>query len=392
MKAKIFYFFSNLEKKKFYLLILLAASLPLSESIKEIAIFLSFLVFLTQVWRRELRWKLNWFSWGLFLLLGGAFISTLLAENWRRSLDGFNDFLFITAPFFVAQSLSDNKYKRAIIWTLGLAATCAAAPYIIKSYQLNKPLEIHALGNQNYTAMFLTIAFSGLLGFLCFSNQESKKERLILALCALILIWAAVMTVMRTSFLGLGVFLVLLFWHFRNDKMIRLIFISSLCILFLAILFVEPMREKLFVTSSLYARYEIWKHAWFLFKKNPIWGVGINNFSFTFPSNSPVDAGASYFDAHNLYLQTASQLGLVGLVAISMMIYGFLTHWLRVQPSMGINLATKYAALGAFCVIFIGGIFDHTLHHGHGIAFALLAGFLFNMGSQESTYNDVLHG
>lgn len=383
MNTKNFIFFSNLEKKKFYLLILLAASLPFSESVKEITIFLSFLVFLTQVFRGELKWELNCFSYGLFLLLGSALVSTLLAENWRRSLDGLNDFLFFSAPFFVAQSMGNDKYKRAIIWTLGLATTFATLPYLVKAIQLNKPLEIHALGNQNYTTMFLTIVISALLSLLCFANQESKMQRLILALCSFILIWATVMTVMRTSLLALGVFLGFLFWHFRKHKLIRITLIGSFSLLFLAILFIEPMRSKLFITSSLYARYEIWKHAWFLFKENFIFGIGLNNFSFTFPLHSPVDAGATYFDAHSLYLQTASQLGLTGLLAIFMIIYAFLNHWLKVRSSWGINLATKYAALGAFCIIFVGGIFDHTLHHEQAIAFSLLAGFLFNFPSKE---------
>ncbi len=384
MKAKIFNFFSNLEKKKFCFLILLAAALPSSESIKEIAIFLSFLIFLTQVLRQELKWELNWFSYGLFLLLGGALISTILAENWRRSLDGFNDFLFFAAPFFVAQSMGNDKQKRAVIWILGLATTFAALPYIIKAVQIKKPLEISALGNQNYTAMFLTIVICSLLSLLCFSDQESKIRKLILTTSILLLMWAAVMTAMRTSFLGLLVFLAILFWHFRKKTFFRLIFFGFLCFLFLAILFMEPMRSKLFITSSLYARYEIWKHAWFLFKENLIFGVGLNNFSFTFPLNSPVDAGVTYFDAHSLYFQTISQLGLVGLIAICLIIYGFLSHWLNIRPSSSLNLPVKYAALGAFCIIFIGGIFDHTLHHGHAIAFSILTGFLFNKNLVES--------
>lgn len=385
MRNKIFDVFSNLEKIKFYFFVILAASLPFSESIKEGAIFLSFIIFLTQVLRGELRWKLEWFSYGLILLLGSALISTLLAENWRRSLDGFNDFLFFAAPFFVAQSMGNDKYKRFIIWTLGVATTAAAFPYIIKSLQFKRPLEIHALGNQNYTAMFLTMVVTYLLSLLCFSNQENKNERIILTLCTSILILAAVMTVMRTSFLGLGAFLAILFWHFRNHKLVRIIFIGCFGFMFLAIFLIEPMRSKLFVTSSLYARWEIWKYAWFLFKKNFLFGVGLNNFSFTFPLNSPVDAGVTYFDAHSLYLQTVSQSGLVGTVAIFIIIYGFIKNWLKIRAYFGINLAIKYAALGAFCIIFIGGIFDHTLHHGQAIAFSMLTGFLFGYFAREET-------
>ncbi|MGC8808755.1 MAG: O-antigen ligase family protein [bacterium] len=384
MKNVFSFLLVNLEKKNFYLMILLFASLPFSESLKEISIFLASLVFLIQLWRREQILKLTLTHYGFFLLVLAATLTTLSAENPRRSLDGLNDILFFTAPFFVAQSIPPKeKNIRILFWILSSTTTLAALIYIGKSLYLNRPLEIPSLGNQNYTAMFLIIVVTTLISLLLFSTQKSKITSVILACFIFILIIAGVMTVMRTSFLALGIYLLILLWHFRNHRWIRLFFIIVCSILLLAIFFVEPMRNKIFIISSLYARFELWKHAIQLFLENPVWGVGLNHFSFTFPKNFFVDAGASYFDAHSLYFQTLSQMGLLGLVAIFLIIYGFLKHWLKIRPILGIDLVKKYAALGAFCVIFMGGIFDHTLHHGQAIAFSILAGFLFGYPAQE---------
>lgn len=373
----------NLEKKKFYFLILLVASLPFSESLKEIAIFLSSLILLKQILGREFRLKLSLIHYGFILLILAALFTTLQAENPRRSLDGLNDILFFSAPFFVAQSIRQEKDFSLILWVLGLATTGAALIYLSKAIPLSRPLEIPSLGNQNYTAMFLIMVNTSLISLLLFANQKSKARKVILACFISVLIIAAAMTVMRTSFLSLGIYLLILFWHFRNHKWIRLFFFALCSFLFLTLLSVESMRAKIFMTSSLFARLELWKHAWRLFRENLIWGVGLNHFSFTFPADFFVDAGVSYFDAHSLYFQTASQMGLLGLIAIILIIYGFFKRWLEIRPLLGINLVKKYAALGAFCVIFIGGVFDHTLHHGQAIVFSLLTGFLFGSSLPE---------
>jgi len=384
MKEIRYLLWNNLEKVKFYFLILLAASLPFSESLKEISIFLSALILLAQYLRREIRLEFGLIHYGYILLILAALISTIQAENLRRSLDGLNDILFFTAPFFVTQSIQPKeKNFRIILWMLGLGTTLAASIYLGKSLYLNRPLEIPSLGNQNYTAMFLIIVSTGLISFLLFSNQKSQIANVILASFIFILMFAAVKTVMRTSFLALGVYLLILFGYFRNNRWIRFFSFTLCSFLLLAFIFVESMRTKIFITSSLYARLELWKHAFRLFLENPIWGVGLNHFSFTFPKNFFVDAGVSYFDAHSLYFQSIAEMGLLGLAAIFLIIYGFLKHWLKTRPLMGINLAKKYAALGAFCVIFLGGIFDHTLHHGQAIAFSMLTGFIFSNPAQE---------
>lgn len=384
MKVKIYYLWKNLEKNKIYLLSILAASLPFSESIKEIAIFLTSIILLMQIIRREGSLKWDFFHYGLTLLILAAFLTTLQAEFPRRSLDGLNDILFFAAPFFVAQSIQDGRNIRIIIWILGLATALAALIYMGKAIHLSRPLEIPSLGNQNYTAMFLIITISSLISLLCFSKKESLTDKVFLTITLLVLIVAAVMTVMRTSFLALGVFLLILFWQFKDNKWMRLFFFSLCSFTLLTVLLIESMRAKILITSSFYARLELWKYAFHLFRENLLLGVGLNNFKFTFPADSLIDAGVTYFDAHSLYFQTISQMGLLGMTALFLLIYGFFRRWFRLNSFSPHILILKYSALGAFCVIFIGGIFDTTLHHNQAIAFSLLTGFLFHYHDMEN--------
>jgi O-antigen ligase len=181
----------------------------------------------------------------------------------------------------------------------------------------------------------------------------------------------------------LGLFLFLLILIFSNNKRITQVITLSLGgVLALSALLYEPMRQKLFITTSFFSRLSLWQHAWELFEQNLFWGVGLNHFQYTFPVDVLPEAGATYFDAHSLYFQTASQMGIAGLVAIAMVGFGFLNHWLRLRELNPLQNSLKYAALGGFCVIFIGGFFDTTLHHGQAIAFAFLTGLLFGYSSQ----------
>lgn len=137
------------------------------------------------------------------------------------------------------------------------------------------------------------------------------------------------------------------------------------------------MWSKLLVTSSLFSRLEIWRHAAGLFAGNPVLGVGLNNFKYTFAS------GESFFDAHSLYLQTASQMGLFGLLALFLILFGLVRKWFRLKTVSGMETAVMYSALGGIAVTFIGGIFDTTLHHEHAIIFTLLAGLMSGIREKE---------
>lgn len=372
---------SRLEKMKSIGMIIMVISLPFSESVKEISIFFLFIIVLAQLYKKEIKLEMSLVHWGFLFLVVSALISSLLADQPAKSLDGFNDICFYAIPFGVAWSLKDQKYIRMILWSFYLSTALAALAGIFHSVSIQRPLEIHSLGNQNYTAMYLVIALTSMLSTIIFS-RESAGRKILTGILALITITATVMTSMRTSFLALFLFLLILIFS-HNNRITQVITLSLGGVLAFAALLYEPMRQKLFITTSLFSRLALWQHAWELFEQNLFFGVGFNHFQYTFPVDILPEAGATYFDAHSLYFQTASQMGLAGLAAIAMVGWGLLHRWWRSDGLNPLHNTLKYASFGGFSVIFIGGILDTTLHHQQAIAFAFLAGLLFGYSSQR---------
>ncbi len=136
-------------------------------------------------------------------------------------------------------------------------------------------------------------------------------------------------------------------------------------------------------TQSLISRFYIWQYALDLLKDNPVIGIGLNHFKYTFPLSYTAEPGATYFDAHSVYFQTASQMGMFGLISLFLIISGFLYKFAKTKTASGFEKGVKYSALGGFLVTFVVGIFDTTLHHEHAIVFALLTGLMIGLASKR---------
>lgn len=374
---------SSLDLVKLIGTILLTVSLPFSESLKTLSMFLILSVFLVQLYRREIKIKLSPIHYGFISLLLSALISSAFAEIPAKALRGAGakDILFYTIPFFVTCSITDEKRIRVILWSLFISTALAAAAGIFQSILTHRTFEIHSLGNQNYTAMYLIIAISSMIGTIVFSDKETKLQKGVIGILLSLTTIAAIMTTMRSSFLALFIFISILFF---SRKRPGLAFFVSSCIVVissLAIYLYKPMWTKLFTTQSLVSRLNIWQHALDLLKENPVVGIGLNHFQYTFPQNT-IEAGATYFDVHNVYLQTASQMGLLGLFSLFLIFLGFIRKWIQFKPASEFQKTVKYNALGGFLVIFVGGILDTTLHHEHAIVFTILIGFMFGIFSE----------
>jgi O-antigen ligase len=119
-------------------------------------------------------------------------------------------------------------------------------------------------------------------------------------------------------------------------------------------------------------------------KEHPLLGIGLNHFSHTFPLSYPAEPGNTVYDAHSLYFQVSSQMGIMGIVALGILIAGFLRAWKAFRDTTGFGVSLKFGAMGAFLVITVAGLFDTTLHHGHAVAFSLITGLFFGyQGGEE---------
>jgi O-antigen ligase len=356
---------------------MIVLSLPFSESLKTISILLALGIFFIQAYRKEINPGWDVIHYGFISLLLASIISSIFAADPSKSLKGAKDILFYTTTFFVACTINDERQIRTILWSLYMTTTISAILGIFHSITGHRPLEIHALGNQNYTAMFYMIIITSMISTVLFSNKETLLRKSILIIFTIISLIASVMTLMRASFLGLLTFFLLLVKLKKPSRSVVFLILGFIFLTMLILYSDSAMRQKLLTTQSMISRLDIWKGAAGLFLDNPLTGVGLNHFNYRFPSNHPVEPDNIVYDAHSLYFQTASQMGLIGLVALMLIIVGFVKQWLHFKERDGFGKALRFGAMGAFLIIIITGVFDTTLHHEHAIAFTIITGLTY---------------
>jgi len=116
-------------------------------------------------------------------------------------------------------------------------------------------------------------------------------------------------------------------------------------------------------------------------REYPAFGVGISNFAKIDPevvagwqekSGHVFDPQDLYFSthAHSLYFNTLAERGLVGLLPLLAFLVGIGVTLLRLRPS-GASTPLQQtlwgAALGAWVITAVGGVFNTTLHHEHAL-------------------------
>jgi O-antigen ligase len=106
------------------------------------------------------------------------------------------------------------------------------------------------------------------------------------------------------------------------------------------------------LTSLQSNRYAYWKVAWRAFRDEPLRGVGGGGWAVYWLRYRPFNAGAQ--DAHSLYLQTAAELGVIGLALLGSFFAGVALaarRALRVAPNLaagpiaGVTVWAAHAAV-----------------------------------------------
>jgi O-antigen ligase len=123
-------------------------------------------------------------------------------------------------------------------------------------------------------------------------------------------------------------------------------------------------------------RVALWRDAWPMMKKNPIFGQGLGGFQWTYPAYEKVEPDIPAKYAHSDYVQAVAEVGVVGLL---LLLWAGWSLWqtalknLRSEDPLvgGIGLAT----IGALAAIFLQEITDFGLYiPGVAVMAAIIAG------------------
>lgn len=268
--------------------------------------------------------------------------------------------LLVATIFTCFLAISQFLLGRSLgLWILGERDFSVATPLISKFifYEQVFLRPYATFPHPNLLAAFLILSLPLLIYGL---SEKLKSFKLMLGL---LIASSVFITFSRPGMILIGIQLALLFKRFWKLMLI-------LAVLTAPIIFVRLSSVFTFDTLAVLRRQELSEYAITLFLQNPFLGVGLNNFINSLASDT-VLVGTSRFlqPAHNIFLLTLAETGLIGSLGFLGLIIGGI--WINIKN----NSAFSQVLLSCLMMIIFLGFFDHyflTLPQGQRMLFLIL--------------------
>lgn len=359
------------EKVELVLAVIMIVSIPLSEAVKNISFGLLFLCFIIlRFLKRD--FYLTPLAKGLLFYLATAVIVSFFAMDKHLSFKGTWDILRFSMFYLIL--INDFRDKKGWLeWSL-IAGTVIGVGWGIVFWKLlwhKHQFQILSLGHFNHTAIFLALVLILSLCKLIWDKNLKKPQFIFWAIGSTLIMMGLVLTTSRGSLLGFASACMFLSFYRMNKKMMAVM----MCIFIIggitALIFSKDLQSKGLSTTSLHSRFHIWQAGLKAFKEHPVFGVGLNCFKkidINYYGENKQDWAPH---AHNLYINTLAQMGLIGFIGLLAMFIGFFQTFFRAKESY-----YKYAAIASLILVLTNGIFNTTLHHEHALAFMVISALM----------------
>lgn len=300
--------------------------------------------------------KIDCIGLALFLYLVFAFISVINSTLLLSSFKGFLKTLtYLSFYFSLCVFLKDNYKKLPLILTLIAFVAFYESIYALfqgfigvrqistwQDVSFLNPEEVltRAYGtlkpyNPNLLGGYLLVCLSCplILSLLSLVKKHYKKA-IIFALMFAAIIVSIIQTGCRGAYLGLFAFvfgLMIISFKLINieslKQTLKKIYISLICF-FTAVVFIYPPLQKRILSifllrtdSSTSFRLNVFKSSFEMFKDNFLFGIGQGNTTFREIYGLYMISGFDALSAYNIYLETAVETGIFGLISFLTFIY-----------------------------------------------------------------------
>ena len=389
---------------EFALLLGLAISMPMFEGMKNIFWGLYALAWYVNRLRHGVSWEAlggRWNAWDtLFTLVlvaaaAGAAFAGLADHEWTACQDTLR---MTSVMWFLARSgYGDAEWlylqvtlQAAVVAASLWALAALAVPHTYEGIQLN------SVGHVNQSVIYIVICFGALVGGVAAYWRVLTPRWRWAALAALLVLLAAIFAsgsraAAATAIVGALAFGVL--W--RKRSLAPILWTAVAIAAFagaISTLDTDMRRKQEFALDSphplLNERYPIWQQALTAWRAHPAFGVGGDNFSDITPARVEAwqAAGGRRYDrstfvrsshAHNLYLNTLAEHGVLGAVVLALFCVAWMASLLRGRPAVADPPLKWFVWSGAASglVVTLGlGLFNTTLHDEHGLLALMLFG------------------
>ena len=362
-------------------LLALCVFLPLYEAPKNIAWAGYVIVWLAnRVRARDFggRWDL-WDTLIALWLVSGFVIAPFAALHggeWRAALDIVRNGAVL---WMLKRSRLNERELRAVLGALIASTVIGLVMGLAQLWSgTTGRLELNSVGHVNHTVIYLAIMLGVCASWLYLGRQFPLAGAISLFMLVAIFVAAS------RSGVGAAVITIAalaLFWwpRARFPAVIAAAVIVAASVLGAvggAEVF-EKQAEAVQAGRVLNLREEAWKLALATWRAHPWFGVGMDNFGLASRELPTEQLRNLMPHAHNLYLNTLAERGLVGAAPVFLLLALWGWWLLRRRPRRDeadeVWLAWG-AATSAWLVTIVVGMVNTTFHHEHGLLAALLFG------------------
>ncbi len=233
---------------------------------------------------------------------------------------------------------------------------------------------IGSFGGSNTTGSLLLVLTS--LAFGLSYKEKVFMKKLWINAASLLIGYSFLLTNSRGGFFGL---LAMLGYSFYERTKLNLkVFVPIILAFFVLVLVLKPQEKGRGIGESTTSeRIELFHHGLQMVKNNPIFGVGYGQF----PRNNPIRK-----TAHNIYLNTIAETGLVGFMTFFIMYYCTIKELFKLKGRMSKDDILHRTSISVIYAVVGFSVSTFFLSSHHELPYVLLAFLMIPTFNQGCSY------
>jgi len=264
------------------------------------------------------------------LLVVSALPSVFMSENLHRALRELKSYWLLLVYFLVAYNLVSDRLRRVVFWILFTSMSLSCAVALIQ-YGGGLKLLFLRIESSTYrpSSTLYTMTFAGILyqlitvNFAVLLRERAVSRRgLVLTLGLICQIASLLLTLTRGAWLALvgGLSMlplllkrrILLLTGAAGIVVVGVLALQSPTVRDRAATIIQNVREP--TDKNIATRLVLWDISWQVFRKHPLLGVGLGDYSIEAEKHLSERFVTTTSDSHNIYLQLLATRGLVGFI------------------------------------------------------------------------------
>jgi len=331
------------------------------------------------------------------LLVVAALPSVLMSEDFSRAIKDWRSYWLLLIYFLVAANLAKHRMRETAYWILFASTTLSC---LVAFSQRAGGIDwwfIHIGSKHRIEGTLYTMTFAGILYQVILLNFAVALRKRAFVDWRTAVLWgglavqfvAIIFTVTRGAWVALFAGLAAVCIMVRNKTVLALSVAAVAAIMIFAFVTVEDTGRnisptKLFKEIDIHAgtRLVLWDVAWELFKKHPLLGVGMGDYSTEADKLIGERFVTTTTDSHNVYLQVLATRGLVGFVPFVLFWVVVLRSLFRLKSRSARGSASWHYAVGAIGVtvaMLFGALTENNMDDEEVfIAYMFILGLVFS--------------